>query len=384
MEKRDYYEVLGVDRGASEDEIKSAYRKLALKYHPDRNRGDDSAEEKFKEATEAYEVLKDDQKRRTYDQYGHAGLGQGGGFGGFGGFEGGFDISDALRAFMRDFGGGGSVFDDLFGGGGGRRSNRGEDLRIRIKLTLEEIAKGVEKSVRVNRLISCQACDGSGVAAGSSRSTCPQCRGAGQVRTVTRTFLGTVQQVRTCDQCRGAGEIISEPCTTCRGEGRTRGQSTVKINVPPGVSSGNYMTIEGMGNESGRGGQPGDLTAIFEEVSHDIFTRHGDNIVCDFPVSFTVAALGGTVTVPTNSGETELKIPSGTQPGKVLKLRNQGIPHLHHGGKGDQLVRIVVWVPTKLSSEDKKLLESLDRSESFKPPEANKSFFSKLRETLGV
>ncbi|HOP06861.1 MAG TPA: molecular chaperone DnaJ [candidate division Zixibacteria bacterium] len=389
MAKRDYYEVLGVIKTAAEVEIKTAYRKLALKYHPDRNPNDQSAEEKFKEATEAYEVLKDPQKRQMYDQYGHAGLGQGaGGFGGgYGGFE-GFDLSDALRAFMRDFGGGGSIFDDLFGMGGGargrQRRNRGEDLRIKINLTLEEIAHGVDKSVRVKRLVHCQACDSSGVAAGSSRQTCPQCKGSGQVRTVTRTFLGTVQQVATCNVCRGTGEVISEPCKTCRGEGRVRGQTTVDIKVPPGVSSGNYMTIDGMGNEAAQNGSPGSLIAVFEEKPHDVFTRRGDDLLCELPISFTTAAMGGTVMAPTIDGEEEIKIPEGTQPGKTIKLRGRGIPHLHRSGHGDQLIRIFVWVPDKLSDEDKKLLKKLEKSASFKPPKANKSFFEKLRETIGV
>jgi molecular chaperone DnaJ len=386
MEKRNYYEVLSVDRSADEATIKSAYRKAAMQYHPDRNPGNKDAEEKFKEATEAYEVLKDPQKRQAYDQFGHAGVGQGAGFGGFGaGFE-GFDLSDALRAFMRDFGGG-SIFDDFFGGGQftrGRRSNRGEDLRIRIRLTLDEIAHGVEKTVKVNRMVSCQACDGSGVAAGSSKKTCPQCKGAGQVRTVTRTFLGTVQQVTTCSMCRGKGEIIADPCKTCGGEGRTRGASTVNIKVPPGVSSGNYMTIENMGNAGPQRGEPGDLIAVFEEEEHPHFTRHGDNIIFELPISFTLAALGGEVRVPTINGEEKLTIPSGTQSGKLLKLRGKGIPHLHHSGKGDQLVQVTVWVPTKLSGEDKKLLQTLSQSESFSPPKSDRSFFEKLRETLGV
>lgn len=385
MAKPDYYEILGVDRGAGESEVKSAYRKLAMKYHPDRNPGDKQAEDKFKEATEAYEVLKDPQKRQAYDQFGHAGLGQGAGFGGgFGGFE-GFDLGDALRAFMRDFGGG-SIFDDFFGmgTGGRRRQNKGEDLRIRIPLTLEEIATGVDKSVKVKRLVGCETCGGSGVAAGSSKKTCPQCKGAGQVRTISRTFLGTVQQVTTCNMCRGAGEIIADACQTCRGEGRIRGTSTVSIHIPAGVSSGNYMTVESMGNVAPNNGQPGDLFTVFEEKEHEHFTRHGDNIVCELPVSFTTATLGGTVSVPTLNGHAKIKIPSGTQPGKVLKMRGQGIPHLHSSGKGDQLVRVVVWVPTKLSSEDKQLLEKLSQSESLKPPPANKSFFEKLRETLGV
>ncbi|UCD63361.1 MAG: molecular chaperone DnaJ [Candidatus Zixiibacteriota bacterium] len=385
MAKRDYYEILGVDRGSGEDQVKSAYRKLAMKYHPDRNPGDKEAEEKFKEATEAYEVLKDPQKRQAYDQFGHAGVGQGAGFGGFGGFE-GFDLGDALRAFMRDFGGS-SIFDDFFGVGGGgtrRRRNRGEDLRIRIKLTLEEITHGVEKSVKVKRLVGCDTCGGSGVAAGSSRKPCPQCKGSGQVRTISRTFLGTVQQVTTCNMCRGTGEIIADPCKTCRGEGRVRGSSQITIHVPAGVSSGNYMTIENKGNAAPNQGEPGDLIAVFEESEHEFFTRHGDHVLCELPISFTTAALGGTVTVPTLNGNAKIRIPAGTQPGKTLKMRGQGIPHLHSTGRGDQLVRIAVWVPTKLSDEDKKLVEKLAASESFTPPKAGKSFFEKLRETLGV
>jgi molecular chaperone DnaJ len=386
MAKRDYYEVLGVDRAAGEDQVKSAYRKLAMKYHPDRNPGSKDAEDRFKEATEAYEVLKDGEKRRMFDQYGHAGLGQGGGFGGFGGAE-GYDIGDALRAFMRDFGGGGgSIFDEFFGGGGGnrRRANRGEDLRVRIKLTLEEIAEGVEKTIKVNRLINCDTCDGSGLKAGSSRKTCPQCKGSGQVRRVSQTFLGTIQQVSTCNVCRGAGEMIADPCPTCRGEGRHEGSSKVNLKIPAGVSSGNYMTIASMGNAAPRHGEPGDLVAVFEEEDHPLFRRNGDSIILEVPIPFPLAAIGGEVIVPTLSGETSLKIPAGTQSGKVLKLRGKGIPHLHHQGKGDQLVVVTVWVPPRLSTEDRKTLERLAQSESFQPPKGDKSFFEKLRETLGV
>ena len=388
MSKRDYYETLGVDRGADESSIKSAYRKQAMKYHPDRNPGDESAEDKFKEATEAYEVLKDPQKRQTYDQFGHAGVSQQGGFGG--GFE-GFDLSDALRAFMRDFGGGGgggSIFNDFFGMGGGpaghQQRNRGEDLRVRIKLTLEEIATGVKKTIKVKRLVACQVCSGSGVAAGSSKKTCTQCKGAGQVRTISRTFLGTVQQVTTCNVCRGSGEIIANPCKTCRGEGRERGSTDVAIDIPAGVTSGNYMTMAKLGNAAPYRGEPGDLIAVFEELEHEQFTRHGDHVVCELPISFTTAAMGGVVTVPTLDGTSEINIPSGTQAGKMLKMRGKGIPHLHKNGKGDQLVRVAVWVPTDISSDDKKLLNKLAESESFKPPKGNKSFFEKLRETLGV
>jgi molecular chaperone DnaJ len=385
--KRDYYDILGVDRSSDEGAIKSAYRKKAMQYHPDRNPGNKEAEEQFKEATEAYEVLKDTDKRRMYDQYGHAGVNQQGGFGGgfSGGFE-GFDLSDALRAFMRDFGGG-SMFEDMFDMGSGRGRGgrgRGEDLRIRISLTLEEIATGVEKTIKVNRLVACQVCDGSGIAAGSSKKTCPQCRGAGQVRTMTRTFLGTIQQVSTCSMCRGAGEVIADPCKTCAGEGRIKGTSTVNLKVPAGVASGNYMAVDNMGNAAARGGETGNLMVVFDEMDHKQFTRHGDNIIYQMPISFMTAALGGEVTVPTLAGFEQLTIPPGTQSGKVLKLRGKGIPHVHHSGKGDLLVQVTVWVPSKLSTEDKKLLAQLAHSETFKPPATDKSFFEKLRETLGV
>ncbi|MDH4156629.1 MAG: molecular chaperone DnaJ [candidate division Zixibacteria bacterium] len=385
MEKRDYYEILGVGRDAGEDDIKSAYRKLAMKYHPDRNPGNSEAEESFKKATEAYEVLKDPRKRQTYDQFGHAGLGQAAGFGGFGGF-GGFDLSDALRAFMRDFGGG-SIFDDLFGMGPGstpRRRNRGEDLRIRISLSLEEIAAGVEKTVKVRRMVGCDTCGGSGVAVGSSKKTCPQCKGAGQVRTISRTFLGTVQQVTPCNMCRGAGEIIADACRSCNGDGRVGGSSDVKIKVPPGVAGGNYMTVENMGNAAPNKGEPGDLIVVFEEKNHEIFSRHGDHVICELPISFTTATLGGTVSVPTLNGDESIKIPAGTQPGKVFKLRGKGIPHLHRGGRGDELVQIFVWVPASVEASDRELLRRLARSDSFKPPKPSKSFFEKLRETFGV
>lgn len=386
MAKRDYYDVLGIDRGADAESIKSAYRKKAMQYHPDRNPGNKEAEEKFKEATEAYEVLKDTHKRQMYDQFGHAGLGQGGGFGGFGGFEGGFDLGDALRAFMRDFGGG-SIFDEFFGsgrGGGSRRSNRGEDLRVRISLSLEEIVEGVTRKIKVNRLVSCETCGGSGVAAGSKKHTCHQCKGAGQVRTITRTFLGTVQQVTVCNVCGGSGEVIDSPCITCGGEGRHKGSSTVTIKVPPGVASGNYMTVEGMGNAAPRNGAPGDLVAVFEEAQHEQFTRHGDHVLYELPISFPQAALGAEVQVPIVNGTAMLKIPPGTQSGKVLKIKGKGVPHLNRTGRGDQLVQVTVWIPDKLSPGDQSLLEKLEDSDSFRPPKTDRSFFEKLRDTLGV
>jgi molecular chaperone DnaJ len=287
---------------------------------------------------------------------------------------------------MRDFGGG-SIFDDFFGGASmdpRRRSHRGEDLRLRLTLSLEEIATGVKRTLKVNRLVACQTCDGSGVAAGSSKKTCPQCKGAGRVRTVQRTFLGTIQQVQTCSMCRGQGEVISDPCQTCSGSGRVKGSSKVEVNVPPGVATGQYMTVPDMGNVAPNRGEPGDLQVLFEEVDHELFTRHGDNVLYEMPISFTLAALGGQVEVPTLSEPQLLKIPAGTQSGKVFKMRGKGIPHVNRGGRGDLLVQVTVWVPTKLSDDDRDLLEQLENSTTFRPPEASKSFFQKLRETLGV
>jgi len=393
MEKRDYYEILGLQNSASEDEIKSAYRKLALKYHPDRNPNDKSAEDNFKEATEAYEVLKDQQKRQMYDQFGHAGMSNAGGGFGQGGF-GGFDLSDALRAFMRDFGGfgggggggGGFGFEDFFGGGGGRgrrRVNRGEDLKATIKLTINEIAAGVEKQLRVKRYEACDECSGSGVAPGASMNSCPECGGAGQVRTVSKTFLGTIQQVRTCSRCRGAGEIISSPCPKCNGAGRSRSSATVKVKVPAGVSAGNYMTLEGQGNAARNKGVAGDLIVIFDEKEDDIFTRQGDNIICIMPISFTLAALGGDLTIPTLDGTHTIKIPAGTQTGKVFRLKGKGIPHLNGYGQGDELIRMTVWTPTKLTEDDKQMLKRLHESPSFKAPPSDRSFFDKIKSTLG-
>jgi molecular chaperone DnaJ len=287
---------------------------------------------------------------------------------------------------MRDFGSSGSIFDEFFGAGvgGGRRTGRGEDLRVRLLLTLEEVATGLERTIKVNRMVPCEACDGTGVAAGSSRKTCPHCRGAGRVRTLSRTLFGTIQQVSTCGTCRGSGEIIADPCRTCNGEGRRRGSSQVKIKIPPGVAGGNYMTVENMGNAAPNNGPAGDLIVVFDEEDHQLFTRHGDSVLYELPISFTLAALGGEIKVPTLHGEENLKIPAGTQPGKVLKMRGKGIPHLNRSGCGDQLVQVTVWVPTRLGEDDRALLKKLAQSETLQAPKADKSFFEKLRETLGV
>lgn len=387
--KRDYYEVLGVERKADADEIKKAYRKLAVQFHPDKNPGNKDAEEKFKEATEAYEVLKDEEKRRVYDQFGHAGL-SGAGAGPGGGFQGGaygFDLSDALRAFMRDFGGQGGAFEELFGMGGGRRGPSGPpagaDLRVRLKLTLDEIFTGVEKKLKLKRMVVCDECGGSGAKKGARPVTCPQCQGAGEVRHVSRSVFGQFVNISACPRCRGAGEIIENPCAHCRGEGRIEGSSTISVNVPPGVTSGNYITVRGAGHAGPRGGPPGDAIVVIEEIPHDYFERHGDDLLYRLPISFPQAALGDSVIVPTLNGDVKLKIPAGTQSGKLFRLRGKGIPHLRGYGAGDQLVQTVVWVPTNLSSDDKALLEKFAKSTGGQQPKADKSFLDKLRETFG-
>lgn len=389
MAKRDYYEILGLAKGAAEDEIKKAYRRQAVQFHPDKNPGDKLAEEKFKEATEAYEILKDPQKRQAYDQFGHAAFsrGAGAGAGTYGGYA-GFDLSDALRSFMRDFGGFSDVFDDMFGGGGrgGRRGgpSRGKDLRVRLALTIEEIATGVEKKIRIQRLINCDHCSGSGAEPGSRSQKCPTCHGAGEIRQVSRSLFGQFVNIVACPQCKGEGSIVTHPCGACRGEGRVSGVSTVNVKIPAGVSSGNYIPVGSAGHVGSHGGPPGDAIVLIEEKPHKVFTRQGDHLICEIPISFPQAALGDEISVPTLNGDHPIKVPSGTQSGKVVRLRNKGIPHLRGRGRGDLLVRLVVWTPTKLSGEEKKLFAELGQTQGTRPPKTDKSFFEKLRETLGV
>ncbi len=363
MSKRDYYEILGVDKNATADEIKKAYRKLAFKFHPDKNPGDQQAEDSFKEATEAYEVLNDAQKRSMYDQYGHAGMGGAGGdpFGGMG--AGGFDISDALRAFMRDFGGFGG-FEDFFGGagaGGGRQAQRkGRDLQVKVKLSLAEIATGVEKQIKVNKLVPCDTCDGSGAREGSQPQTCSTCGGAGQVKTVQRSILGQFVNVSECPTCHGEGSTVSDPCRECNGTGQVRGSETIKVTIPPGVAEGNYITVRGGGDSGPRGGRNGDLFVIVEEKDDENFTRHGNDVVVDVPLTYTQLALGTKMEIPTLTGKAALKVPAGTPVNKLFRMKGKGIPHLNGYGKGDQLVRVTVWVPEKVSKQEEKLLKELD------------------------
>jgi molecular chaperone DnaJ len=381
MSRRDYYEVLGVPKGASEDEIKKAYRKIAFQHHPDRNPGDKSAEQKFKEATEAYEVLRDADKRARYDQFGHDGVGGASGAGR--GFDfSGFDLADALRAFMRDFGGDVGGFEELFGGGGRRGgAARGDDLQVRLPLTLEEVASGVQKKIRVRHLRACTDCDGKG---GSGETTCAQCKGAGRVRHVQQSIFGQFVNVATCPACGGAGKTLRNPCKTCGGDGRVSHTDTIAVDVPPGVGNGNFIPLRGMGDAGPRGGPAGDLIVVIEEKEHAIFDRDGRDLHVDVPVHYATAVLGGKAEVPSLDGEAfTMDVPAGTASGSVLRVRGRGLPGLRGGGRGDLMVRVVIWVPGRVSSEDKKLLEQLRRSDSLKPPKPAKSIIDRVKDAFG-
>lgn len=383
MSKRDYYDILGVSRSADTAEIKSAYRKLAIKYHPDKNPDNPEAEDKFKEAAQAYEILSSPEKRQRYDQFGHAGANGGG----FGGGAGGMDMEDIFSQFGDIFGGGGGGgFESFFGGsrsrGGGRRVARGSNLRIKVKLTLEEIAKGVEKKIKVNKNVVCKSCDGSGAKDKSSFNTCKTCNGAGSVRRVTNTILGQMQTTATCPTCNGEGVEITAKCSHCHGEGLTKGEETISINIPAGVGEGIQLSMSGKGNAAPRGGVPGDLIILIEEIPHDVLKRDGINIIYDLYISFVDAALGSSAEIPTIDGKAKIKIEPGTQAGKILRLKGKGIPEVNSYQKGDQLVYINIWTPKVLSKEERTQLEGLKDSTNFKPqPGKNeKSFFERMKE----
>jgi len=360
----DYYEILGVGRSANKEEIKKAYRQMALKFHPDKNPGNKESEHKFKEAAEAYEVLNDPGKRAQYDRFGAVGMNGGGAPGA--GFE--FDISDALRTFMSGFGGMGG-FDDFFGAGvrARRGTERGSDLRVTINLTYEEIVTGVEKTIRIKRFEPCRTCSGTGAADGSAKSACPQCHGAGEIRQVQRSILGQIVNVHECPRCRGSGQVIDRPCRACHGDGREKMSREIKINVPQGVATGNYMTLAGEGNSGARGGRAGDLLVLFNEKPHPVFRRHGNDVLLAVSISFAEAALGTAVKVPTLDGTANLKFPAGVQSGHILRMRGKGFGGLRGRGRGDQLVQVHVFSPGKLSAQQEKVYKELQKVEQVIP-----------------
>ena len=381
MSKRDYYEILGVSRSASVAEIKASYRKLAMKYHPDKNPGDSLAEEKFKEATEAYEVLSDEEKRARYDRFGHEGVRSGRDYHTYTNAE---DIFSHINDIF-----GGSIFEDMFGGSnyGQRRSRpmgeRGSDIRIRLPLTLEEIATGVEKTIKLKRYKTCDSCHGTGANSSTGYRTCPTCSGAGEVRTVSRSIFGQFINVSTCPECSGAGKIITDPCTKCKGEGRLHGDDSVKVKIPAGVEEGNYLPVSGKGNAGKRGGETGDLIVVIEEKKHPYFERRNNDIIYHLVVSFPDAVTGAKYEVPTLDGIETLKIESGTRANTLIKLHGKGIPNLNGYGRGDQIIIVDIHVPKSLSSKEKNLLKELAKSENFKPKQVNgkdKDFFAKVKE----
>ena len=383
MAKRDYYDILGIPKGSSADEIKKAYRKMAIKYHPDKNPDDKEAEENFKEAAEAYEVLSNPDKRARYDQFGHAANASSPNGGGYG--AGGMDMNDIFSQFGDIFGGG-SPFEGFFGGGGqqrgGRRVAKGSNLRIKVRLTLEEIANGAEKKIKVNKQVVCGTCDGTGAKDKSSFQTCKTCGGQGAVRRVTNTILGQMQTTSTCPTCNGEGTQITSKCTVCHGDGVVRGEETISINIPAGVSEGMQLSMGGKGNAAPRGGVPGDLIILIEEIPHETLKRDGNNVVYDLHISFIDAALGTSIEVPTIDGKAKIKIDPGTQGGRMLRLKGKGVPEVNSYHRGDQLIHINVWTPKALSREERELLEKLQNSPNFKPnPGKNeKSFFERMKE----
>lgn len=381
--KRDYYEILGVSKSSSAEEIKKAYRKVAMQYHPDRNPGDKAAEEKFKEAAEAYEVLSDADKKAQYDRYGHAGM-SGNGRGGFSG--GGMNMEDIFSQFGDVFGN--DFFGNMFGGGqqrggGGRsRGTRGSNLRVKLKLSFEEIAKGVTKNIKVKKYVGCNTCGGSGAKDKGSVQTCGTCGGSGQVRRVQNTFLGQMQTVTTCPTCNGEGTTVTAKCTSCKGEGRVYGEETVSLDIPAGVQEGMQMNVSGKGNAGERGGPAGDLIILIEEEPHKELHRDGLNVAYDLHISFTDAVFGTQAEVPTIDGRAKIKIPAGTQSGKILRLKGKGFPAVNSYEKGDQLIHINIWTPQHVSNEEKAMLEKMSQSPNFKPQpdKSDKSFFDKIRD----
>jgi molecular chaperone DnaJ len=371
----DYYATLGVARDASDDDIKKAYRKLAMQWHPDRNNGSKDAEEKFKEITEAYDVLRDAQKRAAYDRYGEAGMRGGGG-----GFE-HVDLSDALNIFMRDFGG----FGDMFGGGqrnGGPRA--GSDLKLPLALTLQEVATGVEKTVVVKVLNSCEKCSGSGAEEGTKPAQCGTCNGTGEVRRAQRSFFGQFVSVAPCPTCSGEGTTIASPCRNCRGDGRVRGDKQLRIKVPAGVATGQYMTMRGMGNIGPRGGPRGDILVVFDVQEDDRFERDGEDLYCEALVTYPQLVFGAEINVPGVLGDLSLRVPEGTQSGTVFHMRGRGLPRVNASGVGDLHVRVQLWTPQQPTEEETALIKQLGSLQGSTPERREKSIWSKMKEALGA
>lgn len=365
MDKRDYYEILGVSKNASDDEIKKAYRKLAIQFHPDKNPGNKEAEEKFKEAAEAYEVLSNSEKRAKYDRFGHSGLRGGQDFHSY------QNVNDIFSHFSDIFGGGfggSSIFDDLFSGGSSSRTRQrstgtpGSDLKVTLKLTLEEIASGTTKTIKLKKYVTCTTCNGTGANDSSGFKTCSVCNGSGEVREVSRSIFGQFVNISVCSNCGGTGKIISHPCKTCNGDGRVYVETKIKVNVPAGVTNNSYMTMRGEGNAGKNGGPAGDIIVVFQELEHQYFTREGDDLIYELYLTYPQIVMGTSVEIPTINGRASLKIEPGTQPGKFLKMRGKGIRHLNQHSSGDQLVRINVHVPRKINSKEKELLKELSKT----------------------
>lgn len=381
MAKRDYYDVLGVSKSASQDEIKKAYRKVAMQYHPDRNPGNKEAEDKFKEAAEAYEILSDPDKRAQYDRFGHAGMSGAGGYGGAG-----MGMEDIFTNFGDIFGD--DIFGSFFGGGRSQRQHgrgvRGSNLRVKIRLNYQEIANGVNKKIKLKKYIPCQQCGGNGAKDKGSYQTCSTCGGSGQVRKVTQTFLGQMQTVTTCPSCNGEGTRITSKCSNCHGEGRVYGEETASIDIPAGVQQGMQLSMSGKGNAGERGGAPGDLIILIEEEAHPDLQRDGLNVAHDLYISIAEAIFGTQLEVPTIDGRAKIKVPPGTQSGKIFRLRGKGFPSVQSHEKGDQLIHVNVWTPQNLNSEEKEVFEKLKESENIKPnpDKSEKSFFEKVKDVF--
>ncbi len=388
MAKRDYYEVLGVEKNADDSTIKKAYRKVAMKYHPDRNPDDKAAEDKFKEAAEAYEILSDSNKRARYDRLGHAGVSgnAGGGYGGSG-----MTMEDIFSQFSDIFGDGGSPFESFFGGRGGgggqrrARGQRGSNLRIKVSLSIDEIASGVTKKIKVKKHIRCGTCGGNGAKDANSTQSCNTCRGSGYVRQVRSTFLGQMQTTVACPTCNGSGQVITAHCSKCKGDGRLYDEETISIDIPAGVAEGMQLSMAGKGNAGLRGGPPGDLLISVVEKPHESLQRDGDNVIYELYLNFADAALGTSVEVPVIDSSVKIKVPAGTQSGKIFRLKGKGLPSVQGYGRGDQLIHVNVWTPKKLSNEERDLLEKLRQMPNFNPQpgKADKGFFERMRDYFG-